>query len=117
MTPTPEEVILKGAAAWNKWQAENRQSVHFARPSWYECRDENGRQIKGANELDFSGIHLNNVSVHLAFAEGLNLRGAEIVGCRFEEGDFSRTASISSMQISASRKFGKPSYTASPPGI
>lgn len=105
MTPTPEEVILKGAAAWNKWQDENKQSVHFARPSWYECRDERGMQIKGRNELDFSGIHLTNASIHLAFAEGLNLRGAEIVGCHFEEGDFSR-ADFSNTTF-ANTKFNK----------
>ena len=90
MTLPPEEVILKGAAAWNKWQEENKFPPHFARPSWYECRDERGMQIKGRNELDFSGIHLTNASVHLAFAEGLNMRNAEVVGCHFEEGDFSR---------------------------
>ncbi|MBC7776257.1 MAG: pentapeptide repeat-containing protein, partial [Phycisphaerae bacterium] len=52
--------------------------------------DKRGMQIKGRNELDFSGIHLSNASISHAFAEGLNFRDAEVVGCHFEEGDFSR---------------------------
>ena len=29
MTLPPEEVILKGAAAWNKWQEENKFPPHL----------------------------------------------------------------------------------------
>ena len=90
MTLNPEEIILQGAAAWNAWQAENKVPVSFANPSWYESRDRQGRMIKGANSVDFSGIQLNNVSIYNAFAEGLNVQNATITGCHFEEGDFSR---------------------------
>lgn len=90
MSANPEEIILQGAKAWNKWQETNKGSYFFSNPSWYECRDSNGMMIKGRNEIDFSGIHLENVSIMRAFAEGLNMRGARVTNCHFEEGDFSR---------------------------
>ncbi len=90
MTLNPEEIILQGASAWNVWQTENKMPVSFAKPFWYESRDRQGRMIKGANSVDFSGIQMNNVSVFNAFAEGLNVQNATITGCHFEEGDFSR---------------------------
>jgi hypothetical protein len=90
MTQNPEQVIVQGAVAWNKWQEQNKSPVHFARPHWYDCRNANGIQVKGRNKLDFSGMHLANASIQHAFSEGLNFRNAKIVDCHFEEGDFSR---------------------------
>ncbi len=91
MTQDHEQLILQGADGWNKWQEENKSPVHFAKPFWYDSRNSEGMQVKGLNKLDFSGIHLTNASIYHAFAEGLNFRRARIVGCHFEEGDFSRT--------------------------
>ena len=47
-------------------------------------------QIKGRNNLDFSGSDLSNISVYGAWAEGLNLSNAVFVRTYFDEGDFSR---------------------------
>ncbi len=69
---------------------KTKTPVSFAKPFWYESRDQQGRMIKGANSVDFSGIQMNNVSIFNAFAEGLNVQNATITGCHFEEGDFSR---------------------------
>ena len=90
MPDSYDEIILQGASAWNEWQKENKGSVHFAGPIWYDSPDSQGRQIKGRNRFDFSGLHLTNASIHNAFAEGLNIRGSKIIDCHFEEGDFSR---------------------------
>lgn len=90
MSASPEEIILQGASVWNKWQEDRQESVFFSRPSWYDCPDSQGRQIKGRNRLNFSGLNLTNVSIHNAFAEGLNIQNAKIINCHFEEGDFSR---------------------------
>ena len=88
MSDPYEEIILQGASVWNQWRKENKESVHFAKPTWYDCPDKNGMQIKGRNRLDFSGLDLTNVSIHNAFAEGLNLQNSKIINCHFEEGNF-----------------------------
>ena len=90
MSDSHEEIILQGASVWNEWRNENKGPVHFARPSWYDSPDSLGRQIKGRNRLDFSGLNLTHVSIHDAFAEGLNIQNSRIINCHFEEGDFSR---------------------------
>jgi len=90
MPDSYEEIILQGASVWNQWQKEKKGPVHFAKPYWYDSPDSMGRQIKGGNRLDFSGLNLTNVSVHDAFAEGLNIQNSKIINCHFEEGDFSR---------------------------
>lgn len=54
------------------------------------ARGRGGMQVKGGNRVNFSGMNLSGVSIHKAFAEGLNLRGAIFEGTHFEEGDFSR---------------------------
>ena len=90
MSADYEQLILQGADVWNKWQQENKSSLHFARPYWYDSRNAMGMQVKGGNKVNFSGIHLTNASIHAAFAEGLNISNAQITGCHFEEGDFSR---------------------------
>ena len=90
MPDSYEEIILQGASVWNQWQKENKGSVHFAKPFWYDSPDSRGRQVKGGNRLDFSGLHLTNASIHSAFAEGLTMQNSKIIDCHFEEGDFSR---------------------------
>jgi hypothetical protein len=106
---TPEETILQGAKAWNEWRKQNPAYVSFNRPSWYNSRDAQGVMIKGRNDLDFAGIDLSGISVHSAFAEGLNLREAIISNAEFEEGDFSR-ADFSGATITNSR-FNKTIFT------
>ena len=59
-------------------------------PHWYDCPGRGGKQYKGRNQVDFSGINFADVSIHKAFAEGLNLRNAFFSETFFEEGDFSR---------------------------
>ena len=90
MEEEAEKIILKGPGVWNAWKKEKYRNISFAKPSWYECRDRQGRMVKGQNELDFSGIDLSGISIYHAFAEGLNLKNGIFIGTHFEEGDFSR---------------------------
>lgn len=83
-------LVLQGAAVWNAWRQQHRGNVNFAAPRWYDSPGPGGLQIKGRNRLDFSAMDLSGVSIHRAFAEGLNLRGAVFRNAHFEEGDFSR---------------------------
>jgi hypothetical protein len=85
----PSLIVRQGAAAWNAWCAENRQSVVFSAPQWYDSPGRGGVQLKGPNRLDFSGMNLSNVFIQRAFAEGLNLRDSIFEDAHFEEGDFS----------------------------
>ncbi|MBN1697519.1 MAG: pentapeptide repeat-containing protein [Spirochaetales bacterium] len=90
MSDSHEEIILKGAAVWNKWRKQNKGPLHFTKPFWYNCPCKDGKQGKGMNKLDFCTIELSGASIHSAFAEGLNIQDAAITDCLFEEGDFSR---------------------------
>lgn len=85
------KIVLQGAAVWNAWREQTRSlPLTFSAPHWYDSPGRNGKQVKGRNKFDFSGMNLSGVSIYKAFAEGLNLRGAEFNGTLFEEGDFSR---------------------------
>lgn len=84
MSKSHEKIILRGASVWNKWQKENKGSIDFVKPSWYDS------PYKGGNRLNFSGLYLSNATIYNAFAEGLNLQNSKIIDCIFEEGDFSR---------------------------
>jgi len=90
--PDPYEIILQGAERWNAWRRIHRGAVHFAHPHWYDCPDSHGVQVKGHNRIDFSGMTLDGISIHTAFAEGLKIENAIIENCHFEEGDFSRAS-------------------------
>jgi uncharacterized protein YjbI with pentapeptide repeats len=86
----PSEVLMQGAKIWNAWRERNLGRVHFANPNWYDCPGPGGLQVKGRNRLNFSGMNLSGVSIHSAFAEGLNLRNSVFEDSHLEEGDFSR---------------------------
>ena len=86
----PSQVLLQGAETWNAWRKQNPGEISFNAPDWYDCPGPGGMQVKGLNQLDFSGMDLTGVSIYRAFAEGLDLRGAVVDGATFEEGDFSR---------------------------
>jgi uncharacterized protein YjbI with pentapeptide repeats len=83
-------ILMQGAAVWNSWRELNPGSLNFARPRWYDCRGSGGLQVKGLNRVNFSGMNLSDVSIHNAFAEGLNLKDSTFENTHFEEGDFSR---------------------------
>jgi uncharacterized protein YjbI with pentapeptide repeats len=86
----PSQILMQGTTVWNAWRNRHPGSAVFRAPHWYDCPARSGRQLKGANRLDFSGMDLSGASIYKAFAEGLNLRESLFVGSRFEEGDFSR---------------------------
>ena len=86
----PSQILAQGAAVWNAWREQNPSHLSFAAPHWYNSPGPGGRQIKGRNRVNFSGMNLSRISVHRAFAEGINLRGAVFEDTSFEEGDFSR---------------------------
>lgn len=84
-------ILLQGAAdTWNDWRKKNAGALTFSQPDWYDCPGPGGIQVKGKNRVDFSGMNLSQISVHKAFAEGLQMRNATIEDAHFEEGDFSR---------------------------
>jgi len=86
----PSALVLQGATVWNAWRRRHRGGLSFAAPRWVDSPGRGGMQVKGRNHLDFSGMDFSGVSIHRAFAEGLNLRGAVFENAHFEEGDFSR---------------------------
>ena len=86
----PSEILTQGAKIWNAWREQIPGPIHFARPNWYDCPGEGGVQVKGINRIDFSEMDLSRVSIHNAFAEGLNLQNSVFEDAQFEEGDFSR---------------------------
>ncbi|HMG15824.1 MAG TPA: pentapeptide repeat-containing protein [Saprospiraceae bacterium] len=85
-----EQIILKGALKWSLWRKNNPGSLYFNRPNWYQCLDSNGLNIKGQNQLNFSGIDLSGSTIYDAFAEGINFSAGIFMDTSFEEGDFSR---------------------------
>lgn len=85
----PSLILMQGAAVWNAWRKQNPRRLTFAAPHWYDCPGRGGVQMKGRNLLNFSGMNLSCVSIHDAFAEGLNLRDSVFEGTHFGEGDFS----------------------------
>jgi uncharacterized protein YjbI with pentapeptide repeats len=90
MSELASAVVREGAKAWNAWRQQQPGSVVFSAPHWYDSPGPGGKQVKGRNRLDFSGMDFSRVAIHRAFAEGLNLRGAVFEHAHFEEGDFSK---------------------------
>jgi uncharacterized protein YjbI with pentapeptide repeats len=86
----PSRILMQGAAVWNEWRRQNPAPLTFSAPHWYDCPGRGGKQMKGKNRVDFSGMNLSGASIYKAFAEGLNLRNAVFECSHFEEGDFSR---------------------------
>ena len=83
------EIVMQGAAVWNTWREQNPDRVSFVKPHWYDCPGRGGVQMKGRNRLNFSQMNLSYVSIHGAFAEGLNLRNSRFENSNFSDGDFS----------------------------
>jgi uncharacterized protein YjbI with pentapeptide repeats len=86
----PSQIIMQGADIWNLWRERNTSGVHFARPDWYDCPGPGRVQLKGRNEINFSGMNLSRVSILAALLKGPNLGDARFEYSHFEEGDFSR---------------------------
>src|SRR5215471_18240933 len=86
----PPQILMQGAKTWNRWRKRIPAGLKFNRPHWYYCPGRGGKQVKGRNRVDFSGMNLSGASIYKAFAEGLNLRKAVFENTFFEEGDFSR---------------------------
>lgn len=86
----PLNILKHGAKIWNNWRDHHPGPLDFASPHWHDSMECGGMPSKGANCLDFSGVHLCDVNIYSAFAEGLNLRGAVFENTVIEEGDFSR---------------------------
>lgn len=84
MNDSHELLITQGADKWNAWATGNKTALSFNRPQWYNSTH------KGGNTVDLSEIRLERAHIHDAFAEGVRFGNATVVGCRFEEGDFSR---------------------------
>jgi|GEM_PF-1337224 len=85
----PATILMQGAKSWNAWRKRNPGPINFAKPFWYDCSGPNGVQLKGANQINFNGMHFSGVSIHNAFAEGLQLCDSVFEDAHFEEGDFS----------------------------
>jgi hypothetical protein len=87
----PSKILMEGPKIWNDWRERNpRAELHFISPHWYDSPGRRGRQVKGKNRIDFSGMTLSRAYIAKAYAEGLNLRYAVFENTTFEEGDFSR---------------------------
>ena len=84
------KILMQGARVWNAWRRQNPGQIDFSRPDWYECAGPGGIQVKGQNQIDFSGMNMSGVSIFSAFAEGISCRNAVFEEAHFEEGDFSR---------------------------
>ena len=83
-------MLRQGAEKWNAWREQNLGPIHLVRPNLYDSPDERGRQVKGRNRFDLSGMNLSGISFHDAFAEGVVVCDAKLEDAHFEEGDFSR---------------------------
>src|SRR5215471_3485196 len=63
-------VLRRGAAAWNAWRAENRETADLAQA--------------GLRGLDLSGFDLSRVDLRGADLRGTNLNGANLSGAHLE---------------------------------
>jgi uncharacterized protein YjbI with pentapeptide repeats len=63
-------VLRRGAAAWNAWRAENRETPDLAQA--------------GLRGLDLSGYDLSGADLRGADLRGTNLNGANLSGARLE---------------------------------
>ena len=90
MEDDPSRILMQGPAVWSAWRQRNPASLVFASPNWYNCPGRGGKQMKGKNRIDFSGMNLSGALILKAFAEGLTLRNCIFENTVFEEGDFSR---------------------------
>ncbi len=82
--------LRKGARAWSRWRKMNPGGISFTKLHLYDSPGRDGRQVKGRNRVDLSGMDLSGIAFHDAFAEGVVARDAVFDGAHFEEGDFSR---------------------------
>jgi uncharacterized protein YjbI with pentapeptide repeats len=87
-------VLRRGAAAWNAWRAENRETPDLSQAglrgldlsgydlSWVDLRgaDLRGTNLNGAN---LSGAHLEGANLFKAVLDGAVLAGAFLYGAQF----------------------------------
>lgn len=90
----PAKILSRGAKVWNEWRKRNPQQISFNQPHWYHSpsrsRSSRGKQVKGRNLVDFTGLDLSRLVILKPFAEGIRLPGSVWEGSVIDEGDFSR---------------------------
>jgi uncharacterized protein YjbI with pentapeptide repeats len=102
---------------WDDWKESNESSLDIFNgninairyPNWYSSPNRDGLEVKGRNVYDFSGIHLKDVMIHNAFAEGLNIQKSVFEDVYFDDGDFSRANFCNCQFINT--KFNKTIFT------
>jgi hypothetical protein len=103
---------LEPKKKWEDWIKSNESSISvynnkldsIRNPDWY-----GDSSLKGDSAFDFSNLHLSNVSIYNAFAEGLNIQNSVFENVLFSDGDFSR-ANFSNCQF-INTKFNKTIFT------
>src|SRR5215831_12452084 len=94
--PNDEHVaaLRHGAAAWNAWRAENRETPDFSQAglrgldlSGYDLSrvDLRGADLRGTklNAANLSGAHLEGANLFKAVLDGADLTGAFLYGAQF----------------------------------
>jgi uncharacterized protein YjbI with pentapeptide repeats len=94
--PNDEHVSLlgRGAAAWNAWRAEHRETPDLSQASLrgldlsgFDLSQANLRQtdLRGTNlsQADLSHTHLDGANFFKAVLDGANLAGAFLTGAQF----------------------------------
>src|SRR5215471_1471548 len=87
-------VLRRGAAAWNAWRAENRETPDLAQAglrgldlSEYHLSraDLRGADLRGTklNGANLSGAHLEGANLFKAVLDGADLAGAFLFGAQF----------------------------------
>jgi len=87
-------VLRRGAAAWNAWRAENRDTPDLSHASLrgldlsgcdLSRTDLGGADLRGTNfdGANLSGAHLEGANLFKAVLEGANLAGAFLYGAQF----------------------------------
>jgi uncharacterized protein YjbI with pentapeptide repeats len=87
-------VLRRGAAAWNAWRAENRETPDLSQAglrgldlSGYDLSeaDLGGADLRGTNfsGANLSGAHLEGANLFKAVLDGTDLAGALLYGAQF----------------------------------
>lgn len=86
--------MTNNGPTWDDWVKANKSSITYEdgkinniyRPHWFYPPNP---KYKMANQYDFSGIELNNVTITKAYAETLNFQNSVFTNVNFVDGDFS----------------------------
>lgn len=83
---------ISAKKSFSEWVKTNETSVGYINGNIDSIRSPNwhGSVTKGGNAYNFSNIHLKNLTIHRAFAEGLNIQNSVFENVYFDDGDFSR---------------------------